>query len=60
MGLNKAGFSQANCAVKPTRLRRSAYFRSLDPEAKKRNPELTTGANREKALRHRGDAMLEK
>ena len=32
----------------------------LDPEAKTGNPKLTTGANREKALRHGGGAMLEK
>ena len=32
----------------------------LDPEAKTGNPRLTTGANREKALRHGGGAMLEK
>ena len=32
----------------------------LDPDAKTGNPNLTTGANREKALRHGGDAILEK
>ena len=32
----------------------------LDPDARTGNPSLTTGANREKALRHEGDAMLEK
>ena len=32
----------------------------LDPEAKTEASELTTGANREKALRHGGDAMLTK
>ena len=32
----------------------------LDPAAKTENPELTTGANCEKALRHGGDALLEK
>ena len=32
----------------------------LDPEAKTGNPKLTTSANREKALRHGGDAMLAK
>ena len=32
----------------------------LDPEAKTGSPKLTTGANREKAMRHGGDAMLAK
>ena len=32
----------------------------LDPEAKTGNPNLTTGANREKALRHGGGATLAK
>ena len=32
----------------------------LDPEASTGNPNLTTGANCEKALRHGGDALLEK
>ena len=32
----------------------------LDPDAKTGNPNLTTGANREKAPRHRGGAMLAK
>jgi hypothetical protein len=32
----------------------------LDPEAKTGNPKLTTSANREKTLRHRGGAMLAK
>jgi len=32
----------------------------LDPEAKTGNPKLTTGANREKAVRHGGDALLAK
>jgi hypothetical protein len=32
----------------------------LDPEAKTETAELTMGANREKAVRHGGDAMLEK
>jgi hypothetical protein len=32
----------------------------LDPEAKTGNPKLTTGANREKALRHGGGALLAK
>jgi len=32
----------------------------LDPNAKTGNPKLTTGTNREKALRHRGGAMLAK
>ena len=32
----------------------------LDPEAKTETTELTTGANCEKALRHRGGAMLAK
>ena len=32
----------------------------LDPEAKTGSPKLTTGANREKAVRHGGDAVLAK
>ncbi len=32
----------------------------LDPEAKTGNPKLTTSANREKAVRHGGDALLAK
>ena len=32
----------------------------LDPEAKAEISELTTGANREKAVCHGGDAMLAK
>ena len=32
----------------------------LEPEAKTGNPKLTTGANREKAVRHRGGALLAK
>ena len=32
----------------------------LDPKAKTGNPKLTTGANREKAVRHRGGALLAK
>ena len=32
----------------------------LDPEAKTETAELTTGANREKALRHGGGALLAK
>ena len=32
----------------------------LDPEAKTETAELTTGANREKAVRHRGGALLAK
>ena len=32
----------------------------LDPEAKTGSPKLTTSANREKALRHGGEAMLAK
>ena len=32
----------------------------LDPEAKTETAELTMGANREKAVRHGGDAMLAK
>ena len=32
----------------------------LDPEAKTGSPKLTTGANREKTVRHGGDAMLAK
>ena len=32
----------------------------LDPEARTGNPNLPTGANREKALHHRGGAMLTK
>ena len=32
----------------------------LDPETKTGSPRLTTGANREKALRHGGGALLAK
>ena len=32
----------------------------LDPKAKTGSPKLTTGANREKALRHGGGALLAK
>ena len=32
----------------------------LDPKAKTVSPKLTTGANREKAMRHGGDALLAK
>ena len=32
----------------------------LEPEAKTGNPKLTTSANREKALRHGGGALLAK
>ena len=32
----------------------------LEPEAKTETAELTTGANREKALRHGGGALLAK
>ena len=35
-------------------------LRQLDPMAKTGNPNLTTDTNREKALRHRGGAMLAK
>ena len=40
--------------------RRSGLTAQLDPEAKTGNSNLTTGANRELAPRHRNGAMLAK
>lgn len=43
-----------------THRRRVGLTAQLDPAVKTETTELTTGANREKALRHRGGAMLAK
>lgn len=46
--------------TRATRRRRIGLTAQLDPDTKNETTELTTGANREKALRHRGGAVLAK
>ena len=56
MGLNKAGFSQANGQGKRRRSR--PLDRKVRPEGQKR-PDLDKGAAREKALGHGSGAALQ-